>query len=61
MIRLLRDAERIVVDEAPWVSIFYTKGVMVQQPYVRGLRPVSIDMDWQASEEVWLAWEPKRR
>jgi hypothetical protein len=34
---------------------------MVQQPYVRGLRPVSVDMDWQASEEVWLAWEPKRR
>jgi ABC-type transport system substrate-binding protein len=61
MIRLLGAAERIVVDEAPWAPIFYTKGVMVQQPYLRGLRPVSVDMDWQASEEVWLAWEPKRR
>jgi len=61
MLRLVRDAERIVVDEAPWSSILHLKGVMVKQPYVRGLRPVAIDMDWQPLEEVWLAWEPTRR
>jgi ABC-type oligopeptide transport system substrate-binding subunit len=61
MLRLVQDAERIVVDDAPWSPILHLKGVMVKQPYVRGLRPISIDMDWQPLEEVWLAWEPKRR
>ena len=61
MLRLVRNAERIIVDDAPWAPILYLKGVVVKQPYVRGLRPISIDMDWQPLDEVWLAWAPKRR
>jgi oligopeptide transport system substrate-binding protein len=61
MLRLVREAERIIVDDAPWAFVLYLKGVMVNQPYVRGLRVTSIDMDWQPLDEVWLAWPPKRR
>jgi ABC-type transport system substrate-binding protein len=61
MIRMVREAERIIVDDAPWWFFSYLKGVVVQQPYVRGLRAAPIDMDWQPLEEVWLAWPPKRR
>jgi ABC-type transport system substrate-binding protein len=61
MLRQVRDAERIIVDDAPWAFVFYLRGVMVNQPYVRGLRVTSIDMDWQPLDEVWLAWAPKRR
>jgi len=31
------------------------------QPYVRGLRRVQIDQDFQVMEEAWLAWSPRRR
>jgi peptide/nickel transport system substrate-binding protein len=61
MIRLVRQAERVIVDDAPWVTLFYLKGVLVQQPYVRGLRAVPIDADFQPLEEVWLAGTPRRR
>jgi ABC-type transport system substrate-binding protein len=61
MIRLVRQAERLILDDAPVALCCYLKGVVVQQPYVRGLRATPIDMDWQPLEEVWLAWPPKRR
>jgi ABC-type transport system substrate-binding protein len=61
MLRLVRQAERVITDDAPWWFFSYLKGVVVQQPYVRGLRAVPIDMDFQPLEEVWLAWPPKRR
>ena len=61
MLRLIRSAEGIVVDEAPWVFLTFNKAAVVQQPYLRGLRATPIDLDWQPLEEVWLAWEPKRR
>jgi len=61
MIRLVREAERIIMDDAPWSVLTYTKGVVVMQPYVRGLRRVQIDQDFQVMEEAWLAWSPRRR
>lgn len=61
MARLIREAERIVTDDAPWWFFSYLKGVVVHQPYVRGLRAAPVDMDWQPLEEVWLAWTPKGR
>lgn len=61
MTRLTQQAERIIVDDAPWLILSYLKGVVVQQPYVRGLRPVPRDADWQPLEEVWLAATPRRR
>ncbi|MGH7472264.1 MAG: hypothetical protein ACRENP_30300, partial [Longimicrobiales bacterium] len=61
MIRLVREAERVIVEDAPWSLISYNKAVVVYQPYVRGLRATPVDLDWQPLEEVWLAWSIKRR
>jgi ABC-type transport system substrate-binding protein len=61
MVRLIRTAESIIVNDAPWVFLTFNKAVVVQQPYLRGLRATPIDLDWQPLEEVWLAWTPKRR
>jgi ABC-type transport system substrate-binding protein len=61
MLRLVQEAERMISADAPWAPVWHLKGVVVKQPYIRGLQPVSIDMDWQPLEEVWLAWNPKRR
>jgi ABC-type transport system substrate-binding protein len=61
MTRLVREAEKVVFADAVWAFVSYNKGVLVNQPYVRGLRATAIDMDWPPLEEVWLAWAPKRR
>jgi peptide/nickel transport system substrate-binding protein len=61
MLRLVQEAERIIAGDVPWAPLYYLKGVVVKQPYVRGLRPVSTDMDWQPLDEVWLTETPKGR
>ena len=61
MLRLVRQAERIIVDEAPWWFSNYNKAVIAHQPYVRGLRPIPTDIDFQPLEEVWFSASPRRR
>jgi len=61
MINLIRQAERIIVDEAPWWFSTYNKAVVVSQPYVRGLKRIPQEMGYQPLEEIWFAWPPKRR
>jgi peptide/nickel transport system substrate-binding protein len=61
MTRLVREAEQVVIADAVWGFVSYNKGVLVNQPYIRGLRATAIDMDWPPLEEVWLAWTPKNR
>lgn len=61
MISLVRQAERIIVDDAPWTFNTYNKAAVVSQPYVRGLKSIAQDMDYQPLEEIWFAWTPRRR
>ncbi|MDR7485882.1 MAG: ABC transporter substrate-binding protein [Armatimonadota bacterium] len=61
MISLLRQAEAIIVDEAPWWFYNYNKAVIAHQPYVRGLKPVPTDIDYQDLDEVWFTSPPPRR
>lgn len=61
MRRLIRTAEALIVDDAPWVFLTFNKAAVVHQPYMRGLRATPIDLDWQPLEEVWQAWPPARR
>jgi ABC-type transport system substrate-binding protein len=37
-IELYRKAERIVVDDAPWVPLYYQKDLELMKPYVSGIR-----------------------
>lgn len=61
VLRLVRQAERIIVDDAPWWFSNYNKAVVAHQPYVHGLRPVPVDIDFQAMEEIWFSAPPRRR
>lgn len=61
MIRLVRQAERIIVDDAPWWFSNYNMAVIAHQPYVQGLRPIPTDIDFQSLEEVWFSSSPRRR
>ncbi|MBI4278983.1 MAG: ABC transporter substrate-binding protein [Armatimonadetes bacterium] len=59
--RLAREAERLIVEDAPWWFFNYNKAVIVHQPIVRGLRPIPTDIDFQPMEKVWFATPPQRR
>lgn len=56
-LELYREAERLIVADAPWVPLFHPVGYVVRNPRVRGyhlhpLRPARV-------EEVWLADQPQ--
>jgi peptide/nickel transport system substrate-binding protein len=53
--QLARQAEEIVVADAPWFFFNYNKAVIIHQPWVRGLQPVPTDIDYQDLSKVWLA------
>ncbi|MBT9260305.1 MAG: ABC transporter substrate-binding protein [Clostridiales bacterium] len=53
-IQLVQEAEKIVVEEAPWFFFNYNKAVMIHQPWVHGLRPVPTDIDYQDLTKVWV-------
>ncbi|RMF89523.1 MAG: ABC transporter substrate-binding protein [Nitrospinota bacterium] len=56
--RLYQEAERIIVDDAPWIYVYYYSANMLFQPYVRGLRLTGMDSELtigiQPMELVWL-------
>ncbi|MDN4494580.1 ABC transporter substrate-binding protein [Ureibacillus aquaedulcis] len=54
MIELSRQAEAIVVEEAPMWFFNYNKAVIVHQPWVKGLQPVPTDIDYQDLRKVWI-------
>jgi len=37
-LELYRQAEKIAVDDAPWVCIYYQRDIELHKPYVRGIR-----------------------
>ncbi|MDI3269795.1 MAG: ABC transporter substrate-binding protein [Bacillota bacterium] len=53
-IQLVQEAEKIVVEEAPWFFFNYNKAVMMHQPWVHGLQPVPTDIDYQDLTKVWV-------
>lgn len=57
---LARQAEKIVLDEAPWFIYHYNKAVLLHQPWVHGLRPVPLDLDYQDMHGVWIDKERRR-
>jgi len=51
---LIRKAEEIFVDDSPIWFANYSKGVMVYQPWVHGMKPVALDLGYQPMAEVWI-------
>lgn len=54
-LKLLQDAEKLIVADAPWFMFNYNKAVMIAQPWVHGLQPVPTDVDFQDLTKVWLS------
>lgn len=53
-IKLYREAEAIVIDEAPWVFLHYPTTYIVSQPYVRGLELSAFGSSETDYYQVWL-------
>ena len=58
MIRLAREAQKIIVDDAPWWFFNYNKAVIVHQPWVKGLIPNPVDMDYQPLDKLSVEGKP---
>lgn len=54
VLKKLREAERLIVDDAPWCCLNYNKAVLVRQPWVEGLVANPTDIDLQFMERVSL-------
>lgn len=52
---IARQAEQIIVAEAPWFIFNYNKAVAIAQPWVHGLQPVPTDIDFQDLTKVWVS------
>lgn len=53
-IRLCREAERLIVMDAPWFFWNYNKAALVHQPTVHGLGGNPLEMDWVQMSKVWI-------
>ena len=58
MINLARQAEEIIVEDAPWWFFNYNKAVIVHQPWVKGLEPNPVDMDYQPFAKMTIESKP---
>lgn len=59
MIDLARQAQRIIVEDAPWWCFNYNKAVLVHHPWVKGLVGNPMDIDYQPFHEMSLEGKPK--
>jgi len=57
-IQLCREAERLIVADAPWFFFNYNKAVLVHQTNVHGLVGNPEEMDYQPMHKVWI--QPRR-
>jgi peptide/nickel transport system substrate-binding protein len=53
-IRFAQEAQRIIVQDAPWFFFNYNKAAIVHAPKVHGLQPVPTDIDYQDLTKVWV-------
>jgi peptide/nickel transport system substrate-binding protein len=52
--RLAREAQKLVVADAPWFFFNYNKAVMAHKPKVHGIQPVPTDVDFQDLTKIWI-------
>jgi peptide/nickel transport system substrate-binding protein len=57
-IRLCREAERLIVADAPWFFWNYNKAALVHQPTVHGIVGNPLEMDWIQMQKIWF--QPRR-
>ena len=57
--RLYQQAEQLIVQDAPWIYLYYYSANMLFQPTVQGLRLTGMDAELsiaiQPMELIWLS------
>lgn len=53
-VKKVQEAEKIIVEDAPWFFFNYNKAVVMYQPWLKGLKQTPNDMDLQEMKDVWL-------
>lgn len=53
-IRLYRDMERMMVQQAPWISQHHRVFEYLYQPYVRGMQITSLGAHYVPMKKIWL-------
>lgn len=54
MIKLVQQAEELIMKDAPWWFFNYNKAVIVHQKWVHGVKPVPTDIDYQDITKIWI-------
>jgi peptide/nickel transport system substrate-binding protein len=57
---MVAEANRIATEEAPWLIWHYNKAVQIVQPWVRNVKPIPTDIDYQEMHQVWIDQAAKR-
>ena len=52
--KMFRDAEHYILQQAPFVPLYHTRGLLATQPAVRGMRPGPFGVAKVELEQVWL-------
>jgi ABC-type transport system substrate-binding protein len=53
-IELLREIDRIVTDDAPWIAINFSTVIFGAQVWVHGMQKMPIDLKYQQYEKIWV-------
>jgi len=59
-LKLVAEVNRIATEEAPWLLWHYNKAVQIVQPWVRGVKPIPTDIDYQDMHQMWIDKAQKR-
>ncbi len=51
---ILRKADALLTDDAPFWFFNYNKAVVAHQPWVKGIKPVAIEMMYQDLTDLWI-------
>ncbi len=52
--RLYRDAERYILDQAPFVPLYHTRGILATHRGVHGVTPGPFGIGRLELEEAWI-------
>ncbi len=53
-VKLYQKAEKMIMDDAPWIPMFHNKDIILYQPYVKGVELTPMGADHIRLRSVWL-------
>src|SRR5262249_31381974 len=53
-IRIYQDIEKLVLEDAPWISLHHSAFEYLYQPYVQGIQTNALGVHYIPMKKVWL-------